>query len=380
MATATASATKLRPLGDRVGRKPVMLVTFSMMGIGIAGLCLTPSYSQIGIAAPILVLAFRLIEGFALGGEVGPSTAYMVEAAPPERRGLYGAMQALTVDASSMVAGVVGLLLALTLTDQQLQSWGWRIAMGLGVVIVPFGLWIRKRLPETLSDNDEIAPANNAGHATLSYRERILPHMRIILLGLLILTSLTIGGYTTNYMATYALSSLHMSSVIAFGAVIVSSSISVTADATGGWLSDKFGRKPVMLIPMALLVILILPAYWIIDHYRVMPVLYGTTAILAGLSALGAAPIFTLITEQLPSHIRSGALSLVYAFAISIFGGSTQFMETWLIKLTGNPMAPAFYWLGAALLGVFAVSMMRESAPAKISRAEAGQQPEMETG
>ncbi|MGH8111175.1 MAG: MFS transporter, partial [Rhodanobacteraceae bacterium] len=118
----------LGPLADRVGRKPVMLLTFALMGIGMAGLCLTPSRAQIGVAAPVLVLVFRLIQGFALGGEVGPSTAYMVEAAPPLRRGFYGAMQALTQDGATTVAGIVGLVLGLTLSDQQLQDWGWRVA------------------------------------------------------------------------------------------------------------------------------------------------------------------------------------------------------------------------------------------------------------
>jgi len=169
-----------------------------------------------------------------------------------------------------------------------------------------------------------------------------------------------------------------MSGAIAFGATIVTGAFGMLVDASGGWLSDRFGRKPVMLIPLSLLVIVILPAYWLIRRLRTMEVLYGATALLSILAALGAAPVFTLITEQLPMRLRSGVIAIVYAFAISIFGGSTQFMETWLIQASGSPMAPAFYWLGAALLGVLAIALMVESAPVKIERA-ATAQPEFET-
>jgi MFS family permease len=348
------------PLADRIGRKPVMLMTFSLMGIGIVGMCLTPSTARIGITAPILVLVFRLIQGFALGGEVGPSTAYMVEAAPPLRRGFYGAMQALTQDGATMTAGIVGLILGLSLTGLQLQGWGWRVAMGLGAAIIPFGLWLRGRLPETLYAGDKGAREGRR------VREPIAPHLRIIVCGLVLLIGLTVGGYTNDYMTTYALSSLHLSSAIAFGATIVTGAFSMAVDASGGWLSDRFGRKPAMLIPMVLLLVLILPTFWVIDHFRTMAALYGGTALLSILAGLGGAPIFTLISEQLPMRIRSGTIAILYAFTIAIFGGSTQFAETWLIQVSGSPLAPAFYWIGAAVLSVIAILLVRESAPVKL--------------
>ncbi|MGH8155646.1 MAG: MFS transporter [Rhodanobacteraceae bacterium] len=350
----------LGPLADRIGRKPVMVLTFALMGIGMAGLCLTPSHAQIGVAAPVLVLVFRLIQGFALGGEVGPSTAYMVEAAPPLRRGFYGAMQALTQDGATTVAGIVGLVLGLTLSDQQLQDWGWRVAMGLGVVIIPFGLWLRARLPETLHAADRTVPTGRGP------RRAIRPHLRIIVCGLLMIVGLTVGGYSNDYMTTYALSSLHMTSAIAFGATIVTGAFSMAVDASGGWLSDRFGRKPAMFVPMLLLLVLILPCYWTIDRYRTAAVLYGGTAVLSILAGLGGAPVFTVITEQVPTRMRSGTIAILYAFTIAIFGGTTQFMETWLIQRTGSPLAPAFYWSGAVIVSLIAIATVRESAPAKL--------------
>ncbi len=358
------------PLSDRIGRKPVMLITFPLMGIGIAGLCLTPSHARIGIAAPILALSFRLIQGFALGGEVGPSTAYMVEAAPPGRRGLYGAMQAFTVDTSTTVAGIVGLILALSLSASHLQAWGWRVAMGLGIVIIPFGLWIRYRLPETLSEKDDIAPGPGVLPDALPFRRRLASQWRIIALGLMLIGGLTVGGFTTSYMATYTLADLHLSSVIAYGSVIVTGAVSMLGDVTGGWLCDRFGRKPVSIVPLLLLAILALPAFWAMDHYRVVAVLYCAVALMTLLFCIGAAPSFTMITEQLPMHVRAGGFSIIYAFAISILGGSTQFIETWLIRITGSNLAPAWYWIGASLLSVLAASLMRESAPVKLGRQE----------
>ncbi len=357
--TRPIGALVLGPLGDRIGRKPVMLLTFMLMGIGIGGLCLTPSYAQIGIAAPILVLVFRLLQGFALGGEVGPSTAYMIESAPAHRRGLYGAMQFLTQDASTVVAGAIGLLLSLHLDEQQLQDWGWRVAMGVGVLIIPFGLWLRRRLPDTMHVRDDAGPPRP--------RVRLTPHLRLIICGLLILTAATIGNYTVEYMTTYALSSLHLSSTIAFGAVIASGTAGMLTDATGGWLSDRFGRKPVMLLPMIALIVFIVPAFWLINHYRGMFTLYGCSAVLMMLLNLGSISVLTMLAEQLPIQIRCGTLATVYAFAVSIFGGSTQFMETWLIRVTQSSMAPAWYWLGAAGIGLVAVLLTRESAPVRLA-------------
>ncbi|MGH8182979.1 MAG: MFS transporter [Rhodanobacteraceae bacterium] len=355
------------PLADRIGRKPVMVITFSLMGLGMAGLCLTPSHARIGIAAPILVLVFRLIQGFALGGEVGPSTAYMVEAAPPLRRGFYGAMQALTQDASSTIAGVVALVLGLTLTDPQLTRWGWRVAMGLGIAIIPFGLWLRTRLPETMHVAEECVAQHVEGDSR-TLRERLAPHRRVIVCGLLMLVGLTVGGYSASYMTTYALSSLHLPSAIAFGAMIVYGAVSMAVDASGGWLSDRFGRRPAMFVPMLLLLLLILPCYWAIDHYRTMAALYGGTAILSILAGLGGAPIFTLITEQVPTRMRSGTIAILYAFTIAIFGGTTQLAETWLIQRTGSPLAPAFYWIGSVVLSLIAIVLVKESAPIRLQQ------------
>src|SRR5271170_112865 len=141
-------------IGDRLGRKPAMILSFSLMGVAITGLALTPPHSMIGIAAPMLVIFFRMLQGFALGGEVGPTTAFLLEAAPPGRRGFYAAFQAWTQDLSILISGLVGLGLANLLSERQLQDFGWRIAFLVGAAIVPFGLMMRRSLPETFHAPD----------------------------------------------------------------------------------------------------------------------------------------------------------------------------------------------------------------------------------
>jgi len=352
-------------MGDRRGRKPAMVFSFTLMGIAIVGLALTPSYAAIGPAAPAIVLFFRLVQGFALGGEVGPTTAFIAEAAPPRRRGLYLSMQYATQDCAVLAAGLVGTLLAAKLSDRQLQDWGWRLAMLLGATIVPFGLAMRRTLPETLERAAAPESAMKLATGTLPSRGRARPYVGIVILGLMMLTAGTIGSYTLSYMTTYALDTLHLPATISFGLIILNGGVSMVFEAASGWLSDRFGRKPVMIVPGVLLVLSILPCFWVIAHLRSVWALYGAETVMAVFAAVSSVPVIVTITETLPPAIRSGAVATIYAFAISIFGGSTQFVIQLLIHRTGNPLAPAYYWTCAAVVGLIAMILVTESAPAK---------------
>jgi len=338
-----------------------MLFSFTLMGVAIVGLALTPSYRMIGPLAPALVLLFRLVQGFALGGEVGPTTAFMAEAAPLHRRGLYLSMQYATQDAAVLIAGIVGASLAATLSAQQLQDWGWRAAMLLGASIVPFGILVRRSLPETLGH----AAAQEPLQALPEPRRNSRPYLAIVVLGLMMLTAGTIGSYTRSYMTTYALDTLHLPATISFTLIIIDGGFAMLSEPLSGWMSDKFGRKPVMIVPGVLLLLVILPCFWLIGHARSTWVLYGAVALMSTLASISSVPVIVTITETLPERIRSGAVATIYAFAISIFGGSTQFMIKLLIDRTGNPLSPAYYWTCAAILGLIAMSLVRESAPVK---------------
>jgi MFS transporter, MHS family, citrate/tricarballylate:H+ symporter len=350
--------------GDRVGRKPAMLLSFALMGASILGLALTPSYAQIGIAAPILLVIFRLVQGFALGGEVGPTTAFLVEAAPPYRRGLYVSLQFMTQDLAVLAAGLAGFVLTTWLTPAALDAWGWRIAFLIGATIVPIGLQMRRNLPETLHDSDR--PVTSA-------EQRRVP-VRLIVLALTLMMAAMIYVYGLDYITTYAQDSLHMRPAAAFGATVMLGLCAVVADPLSGLLSDRIGRRPVMLGAVVILVLLLVPAYMVMTEFKSVPVVFGAMGILAALQAFFTVPALVTVTESLPKAVRSGALAIIYAVSVSVFGGSTQFAVKALIDLTGSPLAPAWYMTGAVLLGGIAMSLMRETAPVKAGLAQESQE------
>jgi MFS family permease len=335
-----------------------MLLSFMLIGVGVVGLPLIPSYASIGVLAPILAIAFRLLQGFALGGEVGPSTAFLMEAAPPLRRGLYISLQATSADFAVCVAGLVGVGLASVLDAAALDTWGWRVALLLGAAIIPVGFMLRRTLDETLHTpaqaNEEPAPKGYA---------------RIVALGLILLGTATTTNYLLEYMTTYASATLGMPVKIAFGATAVIGLSGVVCDSLGGWLSDRFGRKPIMIVPWLFLAIAVFPSFWLLERLRTGAALYTACAVLGSLSTLSSATIIVAITESLPRQVRSAGIAITYALAISVFGGSTQFFVTWLIRATGNPIAPAWYMFCGVIIGLIALSQLPETAPIK-SRAE----------
>ncbi|HEX5206808.1 MAG TPA: MFS transporter [Steroidobacteraceae bacterium] len=339
--------------GDRAGRKPAMMLSLSLIGLALTGLALTPSYASIGTLAPVLVIVFRLLQGFALGGEVGPSTAFLLEAAPVSRRGLYASLQATSADSAALVAGVVGVILASTLDAGQLDAWGWRVALLLGVCIIPFAFVLRRTLTETLTAP---AAADSGNVSTVGYG-------RIFLLGLMMLSAATTNNYVLEYMTTYASNTLRMPAAVSFGATAMIGASGLVCDTLGGWLSDRLGRKPVMIIPWVFLIVAIYPSFWMLERLRTGAALLAVSALLNGIQTLSSATIIVAITESLPKKVRSGAFALIYALAISVFGGSTQFLVAWIIHVTGNPVAPAWYMLGAVTIGLIAMSLLPETAP-----------------
>jgi MHS family citrate/tricarballylate:H+ symporter-like MFS transporter len=358
--TRPIGAVVIGSMGDRVGRKPAMLLSFTLMGVGIVGLALTPSYARIGMAAPVLALIFRLLQGFALGGEMGPATAFLTEAAPPGKRGFYTAMQMSSQALAQLLAGLVGTGLAGLLGTAALADWGWRLAMLIGAAVVPFGLLIRRDLPETLHAGVERELP--AATSQTSGAVRGTSYSGLIALGLMMLSSATVGTYVSAYMTTYALTTLHMAATVAFGIVIAKALIAMPVTAASGWLSDRFGRKPVMLVPGVLLLASIVPVFWLIVERHSATMLYSGAIWLSILAGLSGPPILITISESLPKHVRSGTVATVYAVAISVFGGSAQFLVAWLTGLTGNALAPAYYWTGAAVIGLTAMVLVKESA------------------
>jgi MFS family permease len=333
-----------------------MMLSIGLMAVGMVLLAATPSYAAIGIAAPILVVVARLIQGFALGGEVGPSTAYLLEAAPAGKRGQYGVWQIASQGAAMAFAGLFGVALSFALDDAAIQSWGWRIPFIIGVAIVPVGLIMRSRLQETVdADASTIHPST--GHV---FSALLKNHLRPLVIALMLITSGTIATYIGAYMTTYALSTLHMATGASMSATAVTGACLLVFSLIGGWLSDRVGRKPVYLLSKLALTAVAYPAFVAINQHHTLVALLLMAGLMGALNALGAVAL-VVITECFPKSVRSAGLSTVYALAVTVFGGTTQFVVAWLIHATGNPLAPAWYLIASSAIGIVAILMIAET-------------------
>ena len=351
-----------RPLGgiligafaDRAGRKPAMILTVALITIGTLGLAATPSYASIGIAAPVIVVACRLLQGLALGGEVGPATSLLIEAAPTHRRGFYSSWQIASQGLAVAVGGLFGVTLSLMLPPEQLAAWGWRVPFLFSLVLIPIAIYIRRSLPETHEGGHERSGADIV-------RAVFSKHRRILLLGVLISASTAVASQVGNYMVTYAVQMLKLPAALAQGSVLMGGVMTFVFALVGGLLCDRYGRKVINILPRIALAVLMVPMFLWLSGAPGAATLLTVSGILAALTAVfGAAGLLT-VPELLPIAVRSTGLSLVYAISTSIFGGTTQFVVTWLLALTHNPLAPAYYVMAISVISVIAMWMLPES-------------------
>ena len=349
-----------RPLGgiligayaDRAGRKPAMLLTIGLITVGTLGLAATPSYESIGLAAPIIVVLCRLIQGLALGGEVGPSSAFLIESAPAHQRGLYGSWQLASQGAAGFVAGGFGMVLTSTLSPAELQAWGGRVPFAVGMLLIPVAIYLRREMPETL----EQGPVASSGGVPPTLRS----HRRLIVLSILAVLGGTVSTYVGNYMTTYAITTLKFAPTIAMAATVVGGLSTVVFALLGGWLSDRYGRRPVMLVPRLLAALLSYPAFLLLVDLKTPAALFGVTILLGALTALSGAASLVAIPELFPRRIRAIGMSIAYAVGVALFGGTTQFVVTWLIGATGNPASPALYVTATSLIAAVGMYLLPE--------------------
>ncbi|MBV8208490.1 MAG: MFS transporter [Burkholderiaceae bacterium] len=340
--------------GDRAGRRPALMLTISLMAVGTLAVAVTPTYSTIGIAAPIILVAARLVQGLALGGEVGPSTAVLLECAPPGRRGAYTSWQSASQSMAILAAGLIGTALAQLLSKEDLANWGWRVPFALGLLVVPVGLYIRRRLPETL-----LASPKRDGRAVL--RRLWREHRRALILSVLIIMSLTINIYVLNYMTTYALTTLGMQASVAMLSTLTLGGIGAVGAFWSGDLSDRFGRKPVMILSRIAMMFAIVPAFVFLISQKTGGALVAVTAVLSILQILGSVAALAALTEIFPNEVRCSGLAVSYAVSVAIFGGTTQFVIAWLIGITGDPLAPAYYVIATSVVSLWAMLKVPET-------------------
>jgi MFS family permease len=353
----------LRPVGGLVfghfadvwGRRNVLYAIIGSMTLGLALLSFTPTYATIGIAAPIILLIARMIQGFSVGGEYSTATTFLVEHAPPGRRFLYGAWQFAGQGAAIMLGGIIGSLVSRGLSPETLQSWGWRIPFIIGLIIGPVGFYMRRRLEET----PEFAAKQRARRASRSIPavDAFAGYKARMLAGL----CLTFGGTASFYvlflvMPTYAIQTLHLGVRASFVAPLVGGTCMMIGAPLGGMLCDRFGPRPMMIVPLGLLVLLILPAFsWLAADPSVWRMAL-VEFVLSSILGLYAGVVGTSVADLFPVGVRATGMTISYNVGVGVFGGFAPLIVTWLIATTGSPLAPAYYDLaGLAIAFVTAL-------------------------
>lgn len=355
----------VRPLGavligayaDRVGRKPAMLLTLVMMAVGTGSIAILPGYETIGIAAPILLVVTRMIQGLAWGGEAGPATTYILEAAPPHKRGTYACWQVVAQGVAAMAAGLVGYTLTKVMSPEDLNSWGWRVPFVFGLLVLPIGIYIRRNLAETFHGQGETTSTGDL------VREVCGKHRRALVLGLLILSGSTITQYFLNYMTTFALTELKLPTSISMLSTLVAGAAMAVCAIAGGMLCDRFGRRVILMTPRVVLLLILFPALQLMTEHPSPSTFLLTLAVLSGLHGMSGAALIVLLVESFPKSVRSTGFSIVYAFGVAAFGGTAQIIITWLIGTTGDPMSPVWYLLIANLVCLTAAWFAKETRP-----------------
>jgi MFS transporter, MHS family, citrate/tricarballylate:H+ symporter len=362
----------MRPLGavvlgayiDEVGRRKGLIVTLSIMASGTVLIAFVPGYAAIGLLAPALVLLGRLLQGFSAGAELGGVSVYLSEMATPGHKGFYTAWQSASQQVAIVLAAALGFALNELLTPEALGAWGWRIPFFVGCMIIPCIFLLRRSLQET-----EAFRARAHHPTTREVAASMRQNWRIVLAGMLLVAMTTATFYLiTVYTPTFGRTVLHLSakdSLVVTLLVAVSNFIWLPV---GGALSDRIGRKPLLI---AMTVLAILTAYPAMSWLAAAPSFGRMLDVLLWFSFLfgmynGA--MVVALTEVMPVQVRVVGFSLAYSLATALFGGFTPAVSTWLIEATADKAAPA-YWISiAALCGLVAtLALYRRRTVAQIS-------------
>lgn len=349
-------AIALGSYADRAGRKKSLTLSISIIMLGTAMLVFAPTYAQIGIASPLIVVAARLLQGFSTGGEFGASTALMVEYAKVGRRGYYASWQASTQGLATVLAAGFAALLSYTLTPDQLNSWGWRLAFGVGLLLGPVGLYVRSRIDETPEFKQLAAvKVEKSPLRVVLVRDRVN-----LLIGIGLVAGVTAYNYVHKlYMPTYAVTQLHIPQTSAYlGAFVTGAIVTVLAPMFGA-LSDRCGRVRLLSVALPLICFTSYPLFLMLNTWPTVTTLIMAQTLFGVLFASCFGPLPALLAEIFPTGTRGTGLALSYNLAVTVFGSFAPLIATSLIAATANKLAPSFYVMATAILSVIAVLALR---------------------
>ena len=341
---------------DRVGRKAALTLTIFAMGLGTGLIVFAPTYASIGICAPVLMVSARLLQGFACGGELGGATAILVENAPNHSRGLYASWQTASQAVGVLLGAMVTMLVSLSMTQAQLEAWGWRLPFAFGLLIVPIGFYIRSKLKEP----DAYLKARTET-PILSFMGMLLGERRSLLTAIGVAVLYLACAYVLFvYMPTFALRQLKLPFSQALIATTLAGAVLFVCTPVIAAISDRYGRKPLLVVGASAFALLTYPAFVLITAQPSLPRLAAVQSGFALAMATYAGPAISVFAELFPTRLRSTAVSLVYSIAVVLVGGFAPLIVTWLIAVTGRPTAPAFYVIGAAAVSGVALLALRD--------------------
>jgi MFS transporter, MHS family, proline/betaine transporter len=343
-------------IGDTRGRKTALILTIMLMAAGTVLIGLIPGYASIGIAGPLLVLIARLMQGFSAGGEWGGSTAFIVEWAEEGKRGFLGSFQQCSVSAGLLLGSGVAALVATLLEPATMEAWGWRVPFLLGALLGPVGIYMRRNIDETpayekamrtpaAAADDDVAPFWLAARA----------------FGFTILW--TVAFYIfLNYMPTFIKTYAKVSSAAALWSNTIGLLVLVVAIPIMGRLSDRIGRKPLLLACCVCFIVLPYPVFVLYLSAPPLGVIIAVQVVFGLIIAMfsGAGP--AAISEIFPTRIRSTWMTTGYALSVAIFGGFAPYIATWLIATTGSPISPVYYVIAAAVVSTIVIARLKETA------------------
>jgi len=344
-------------LGDKwLGRKNALIVTILMMGLICVGMGVLPTYQQIGIAAPIGMIVFRLLQGFALGGEFGGGATFTAENAPPKWRGFYVGI--LQMSNNSLISVAVLSFLTSSLTHAQFVAYGWRIMFLLGIIIALAGLILRLWLIETPVFE---AAKEKKDIVKVPIRDVLVKYHKQVLQAIGFSVAATVSIYMVSVFAiSYLTTFIHVPISSASNAVLIGSIVILVLTPLTGILADKIGRKPLLIASWASLALWSYPFFLLISTGNYTDLVIGFVVFYA-LFSLDAAAGVTLLTELFPTNVRYTAVSFVYHTNTGIFGGLTPLIATYLIYVTGYHLAPLYWLFGALVISLIAALTVKET-------------------
>jgi MFS family permease len=354
----------MRPLGaivlgayiDRAGRRRGLILTLGLMAIGTLTIAMTPGYASIGIAAPLIVILGRLLQGFSAGAELGGVSVYLAEIATPGHRGFYCAWQSGSQQVAVIIASLIGVAVTGSLSQGQMADWGWRVPLLIGCGIIPVILWLRRSLDET----EAFKQMQHRAHKVGDVIRLLIAHWRIVLIGmgLSVLTTTTFY-FITAYTPTYGREALHLGGSEVLVVTLCVGISNLIWLPVGGAMSDRIGRYPLLYAIPVLAIVTAYPALLWLVAAPGFGKLLAVVLLFSSFFGLYNGAMIPLLAEIMPLPVRTAGFSLAFSLATAVFGGFTPLVSTALIQATGDPASPALWLSFAAIISLVATWLSR---------------------